>query len=155
MCLISVEDHSPWLLYHWEQDIQDLHSSPVFNRMDVMEYLSLIPATALGYLTLRVTTHPASRIRRRLPNIKTKRLQVFPVLRVKLFGRVIHIHHWIGFSVLLILSFFMTIGILDFIVTKGILLGGIIQGLTMPKGHRKIIYRDFSLESLTSTADRE
>lgn len=115
-----------------------------------MEYLSLIPATALGYLTLKVTTHPASRLRRKLPNIRTSRIQVFPVLRMKIFGRVIHIHHWISFSVLLILSFFITWGVLDFIVTKGILLGGIIQGLTLPKEHRRVIYKDFSLERLTS-----
>lgn len=115
-----------------------------------MEYLSIVPATALGYLTLRVTTHPTSRIRKKLPNIKTKRVQIFPVLRINLFGRVVHIHHWVSFSILLILSFFITWGVLDFIVTKGILLGGIIQGLTLPKEHRKVVYRDFSLERLTS-----
>lgn len=119
-----------------------------------MEYLSIIPAIALGYLTFRVTFHPTARIRRKLPNIKTKRVQVFPVLRFRIFDRVIHLHHWFCFSVLLILSFFFSLGILDFVVTKGILLGGIIQGLTMPKGHRKIIYKDFSLESLTSLSDR-
>ncbi len=118
-----------------------------------MEYLSLIPATALGYLTLRVTSHPASRIRKKLPNIKKGRVQIFPVLRFKMFGRVIHIHHWISFSILLLLSFFITWGIFDFMVTKGILLGGIIQGLTMPKEHRKIIYKDFSIERLTSIKD--
>lgn len=118
-----------------------------------MEYLSIIPATTLGYLTLKVTSHPTSNLRRKLPNIKTKRVQVFPVLRVKIFGRVVHIHHWVSFSILLILSFFITWGILDFIVTKGILLGGIIQGLTLPKEHRKVIYKDFSLERLTSISD--
>lgn len=120
-----------------------------------MEILSLIPATALGYYTFKATTHPSSRIRRRLPNVRVKRVQVFPVLRINLFGRVIHFHHWINLSILLGLSFFMSLGILDFMVTRGILLGGIIQGLTMPKGHRKIIYRDFSLESLTSPAGRK
>ncbi len=115
-----------------------------------MEHLSIIPATALGYLTFRVTAHPTSRIRRKLPNIKTKRIQVFPVVRFKLFGRVIHLHHWFGFSIILILSFFISLGVLDFVVTKGILLGGIIHGLTLPKDHRKIIYKDFSLERLTS-----
>lgn len=115
-----------------------------------MEYISILPAAALGYLTFKVTTHPTSRLRRKLPNIKTKRVQVFPVIRVNLFGRVIHFHHWINFSILLILSVFITGGVLDYIVTKGLLLGGIIHGLTLPKEHRKIIYKDFSLERLTS-----
>ncbi|OGE71586.1 hypothetical protein A3H40_03910 [Candidatus Daviesbacteria bacterium RIFCSPLOWO2_02_FULL_38_15] len=116
-----------------------------------MEYLSLIPATALGYLTFRATTHPTSRIRRKLPNIKVRRLQIFPVIRIYIFGRVFHLHHWFNFSLLLILSAFISFGILDYMFTKGLLLGGIIQGLTLPKEHRKLIYRDFSVERLTTT----
>lgn len=114
-----------------------------------MEILSILPATVLGYITLRATTHPTAKIRRRLPNIKVKRLQVFPVIRVNLFGRVFHLHHWLNFSILLALSNFLPIGILESTFTKGILLGGIIQGLRLPKEHRRIIYRDFSIERLT------
>ncbi|MDP3758518.1 MAG: hypothetical protein Q8Q86_02265 [Candidatus Daviesbacteria bacterium] len=113
-----------------------------------MEYLSLIPATALGYLTLRVTTHPTSRIRRKMPNIKTGRVQIFPVLRFKIFGRVIHLHHWVSFSIVLGLSFFISMGVVDYIVTKGILLGGIIHGLTVPRQNRQIIYKNYSLEKM-------
>lgn len=115
-----------------------------------MEYLSLIPATALGYLASRTLSHPTSRIRKKLPNIKTKRIQVFPVLRIKLFGRVIHLHHWIYFSIILLVSFFVSLGIVDYIVTKGILLGGIIHGLTVPQKSRKIIYKNFDLERVIS-----
>lgn len=115
-----------------------------------MEVLSLIPATALGYATLRATTHPTSRIRRKMPNFKVKRVQIFPVLRINIFGRVIHFHHWVNFSILLALSFFISVGILDFMITKGLLLGGIIHGLSLPKEHRSIIYKDFSIERLTS-----
>lgn len=110
-----------------------------------MEYLSLIPATALGYLASRTVTHPSSRIRRKMPNIKIKRVQVFPVLRIKIFGRVIHLHHWIYFSIILLVSFFVSLGIIDYIVTKGIILGAIIHGLTVPRRHRKIIYKDHQL----------
>lgn len=120
-----------------------------------IEYLSIIPAVALGYLASKTVAYPTSRIRKKLPNIKTKRIQVFPVIRAKVFNRVIHLHHYLYFSAMLIISFFVSLGILDLLVTKGFLLGGIIHGLwKMPKGHRKIIYRDFSMESLTSAADR-
>ena len=118
------------------------------------QILSLIPATALGYYTLKVTTHPASRIRRRLPNLKVKRVQVFPVLRINLFGRVIHFHHWFNFSILLAIAAVSNAGVLDLAFTKGLLLGGIIQGLTLPKGHRKLIYRDFSYDRLTNIDPR-
>lgn len=113
-----------------------------------MEYLSLIPATALGYLASRTLTHPTSRFRKKMPNIKTKRVQVFPVLRIKAFGRVIHLHHWIYFSLILLVSFFVSMGVVDYIVTKGILLGGIIHGLTLPKEHRKIFYKNHSLDNV-------
>lgn len=113
-----------------------------------MDYLSLIPATALGYLASRTITHPTSRIRKKMPNIKTRRVQVFPVIRFKILGRVIHFHHWIYFSIILLVSFFVSLGIFDFIVTKGVLLGGIIHGLTIPKKHRKIIYKNHSLEKV-------
>lgn len=108
-----------------------------------MEYLSLISATALGYLTFRVTTHPNSRIRKRLPSIRVKRVQVFPIIRVFMFGRWVHFHHWFNFSILLALSTISPFGVLEPMFTKGILLGGIIQGLTL-KGHRKIVYKDYA-----------
>lgn len=115
-----------------------------------MEYLSLVPAAALGYLACKTLTHPEASIRRRMPNVKVKRVQVFPVQRVFLFGRVIHLHHWFSFSLILIASAFLSLGIFDYIFTRGLLIGGIIQGLTLPKGHRQIIYKDFSVERLTS-----
>lgn len=104
-----------------------------------MEYLSLVPATALGYLTLRATTHPNARIRRKMPDLKIKRLQVFPVIKFNMFGRNIHLHHWMNFSILLAISGVTSVAILDHILTRGLLIGGIIQGLTLPKGHRRII----------------
>lgn len=76
-----------------------------------------------------------------MPNIKVKRLQVFPVIRVNMFGRWVHFHHWMNFSLLLALSGVMSIGILDHVFLRGMLLGGIIQGLTLPGDHRKIIYK--------------
>lgn len=103
-----------------------------------MEVLSLIPATALGYLTFKATTHPTSRIRRRMPNLKLKRVQLFPVVSIQAFGRAIHLHHWFCFSVLLASTAFVNMGVLELPLAKGLLLGGIIQGLTLPKGNRKI-----------------
>ncbi len=113
-----------------------------------MEYLSLIPATALAYLASRTITHPSSRIRKKMPNINSKRFQVFPVLRIKVLGRVIHFHHWIFFSAILIISFFVSLGVMDYIVTKGMFLGAIVHGLTLPKKHRQIIYKNHSLEKI-------
>lgn len=105
-----------------------------------MEVLSIIPATALGYYTLKATTHPASRIRRNMPSLKLKRVQFFPVIRVHLFGKTIHFHHWFNFSILLATTAFINAGILDTTIARGLLLGGVIQGLTLPKGHKKVFF---------------
>lgn len=118
-----------------------------------MEYLSIVPATILGYLTFRATTHPSSRFRKKMPNIVIKkRVHIFPSLRVYMFGRVFHFHHWVNLSILLGVSLFVSGGVLGYMVTKGILLGGILQGLRLPKDHRKIVYKDFSLGRLTTTS---
>ena len=103
-----------------------------------MEYLSLVPATALGYLTLKATTHPKSKLRKRMPDIKIKRLQVFPVIKLDMFGKKIHFHHWMNFSIILAISGITSVAVLDHMFTRGLLIGGIIQGLTLPKGHRKV-----------------
>ena len=103
-----------------------------------MEILSIVPATALGYLTFRATTHPQSKIRRKLPSLSVKRLQLFPMIRLNIFGRRIHFHHWANFSMLLAISGVTSFAVLDHYITRGLLIGGIIQGLTLPSGSRKV-----------------
>lgn len=117
-----------------------------------MDYLSIVPATAVGYYTFKAATHPNSKIRKRMPNIVIKkRVHIFPTLRIYMFGRVFHFHHWVNLSVILVASLFVSGGILGYLFTKGVLLGGILQGLRLPKGHRAPIYKDFSLDRLTAT----
>ncbi len=89
-----------------------------------------------------------------MPNIKTKRVQIFPVIRFNFFGRVIHLHHWIFFSAILIVSTFASLGALDYLVTKGILFGAIVHGLTLPKQQRKIIYKNHTLEKVIAIDKR-
>lgn len=115
----------------------------VYNQYS-MEALSLLPATALGYLTFRVATHPKSRIWNKMlrKSVKTKRLQIFPSLRFRVAGRTFHIHHWLGFSILLAISNFEQSGFLSNTITRGMLLGGVLQGLSLPRDHRKIIYKE-------------
>lgn len=121
----------------------------------MLEYLVILPATLAGYLIFKATTNPTARIRRKMPNVIIKeRLHLFPVFRMRIFGRVIHFHHWVNLSILLGLSFFITSGILTYLITKGVLLGGIIHGLRLPKEHRKIMYKDFSLPRLTKIAKK-
>lgn len=106
-----------------------------------MEILSIVPATAAGFLTLTVATHPRSVIWRKTPHIKIRRIQIFPSLRIRVGGRIIHFHHWLNLSILLIVSNFISGGILTELTTKGFLLGGILQGLFLGKDNFRLIYK--------------
>jgi len=86
----------------------------------------------LGYTTFRFTTHPNSKIYKKLPRVKLKGIDIFPNIKIAIRGRIIHFHHWFNFTVLLCISIFVTAGILDSWLMRGFLLGGIIQGLRFP-----------------------
>ena len=97
-----------------------------------MQVIYTLFSTLVGYVTFRFMTHPNSRIHRKLPQIKFKHLQLFPSVVISIRGRIIHLHHWFSFTILLCISIFVTGGILDSWLTRGFLLGGVFQGLRFP-----------------------
>jgi hypothetical protein len=94
-----------------------------------MQLIYILLSVIFGYITFRLLTQPNSRINKRLPQIKLKNIELFPSIIITIRGRIIHIHHWFEFTVLLCISIFVTGGILDSWLTRGFLLGGIFQGL--------------------------
>lgn len=116
--------------------------------------LILILSTISGYTGFYYLTHPTSKFWYKIPNIRlTKRVQLAPSIRFFAKGRVVHFHHWFNCGLLLIASFYINWGIIDATFTKGLLLGGLLQGFTMPQA-RKLIYKqtdswkNFSRDSL-------
>lgn len=100
-----------------------------------MSILTVLMAAIAGFIILQLVTHPTkSKIRRKMPDIKTKRVQVFPVWRIWYNDKIIHFHHWFNFALLLIISVFVTSSFLDSNITRGFLLGGVLQGLTLKDG---------------------
>lgn len=95
----------------------------------------------LSYKICNFVTHPKSKIWHKMPRVKVKRVELLPSLRVIVKGRVVHFHHWFNFSLLLCVSIFVTGGLLDSWITRGFLLGGVIQGLSTPSA-RKLIYKE-------------
>lgn len=94
-----------------------------------MEYLLSIISAVLGYLSLNVLSTPGSKINRRLPEIKIKKVQIMPSVKILIRGRIIHLHHWFQFTVVLVISIFVSNSFLDSITTRSFLVGGILQGL--------------------------
>lgn len=108
-----------------------------------MEGISFIPAAILGFLTFHVTTKPKSSIWQNLPQWKIKRVQIFPSIRIYINDRIIHFHHWFNFAVLLIIANSFDPSFLHSAVTQGVLVGGMIQGLSVPEARKLIYKRDF------------
>lgn len=106
-----------------------------------MEVLTILLSISIGFLVFNIITHPYSLIRNSLPVVRFKRVQVLPTLRVRIKDRTIHFHHWMNFSILLLLTLTPLIsgGFLDYTYTRGFLVGGVLQGLILPDA-RKIIY---------------
>lgn len=112
-----------------------------------MPYLYGIITTILSYKLCNLFTHPKSKIWKKYPSVKIKKVELLPSIRIIVKGKVIHFHHWFNFSVLLCISIFVTGGILDSYITRGFLLGGIIQGLSIPSA-RKLIYKEDWLKQM-------
>ena len=109
-----------------------------FSKM-LQERIFLI-ASIIGYLVFYILTNPKSFVHRKLPKLKIKGLQLLPSVTVTIAGKIYHMHHWLGFSIILVVSIFVTTGVLSLIFTKGVLSGGIVQGIFTPKSF-KLIYK--------------
>lgn len=105
-----------------------------------MQYISVIILVALSYKIWNVFTHPNSKIWQGLPRLKNKHFEIFPSIKFVIKGRTVHFHHWFTFSILLCVSIFVPNVVLDSWVTRGFLMGGVIQGLLNPTA-RKLIYK--------------
>ena len=97
-----------------------------------MNYISFTLSFLLGYLVTRSYSKNNGMINKKLPQIRIRFLQIVPNLKIHFRKRSLHIHHWIVYSVLLITTLTFNMGVLDTLFSKGLLVGGIIQGLTFP-----------------------
>jgi hypothetical protein len=106
-----------------------------------MQVFYTLVAIIASYKMCNIFTHPNSRIWKKFPKFKVKRLELLPSIRIYVKGRVVHLHHWFNLSLLLCISIFVSSGILDSWITRGALMGGIIQGLSI-KSARHFIYKE-------------
>ena len=95
-----------------------------------------LTAAIIGF----IVSYVHSNLYEKLPKFKIKSIQLFPSVTLTISGKVIHLHHWLGFGIVLVVSIFIDSGILSSIFTKGILSGGVAQGLFTPKSF-KLIYK--------------
>src|SRR5512138_2588425 len=109
-----------------------------------MNIFYFILSLLAGYYFNRSLSKSGYRINRKLPYYKIKFIQFSPNIKIHFKNRYIWIHHWLTYTVILIITLTSNAGILDTLVSKGILVGGILQGLTFSDWKTLIHRRDVS-----------
>jgi len=95
-----------------------------------MNYLLFVISIFLGFIFNLSITKKGSKINRNLPLIKVRFIQFCPSVKIHMRSRYIQIHHWLTYSIVLIVTLTLNAGVFDTLFSKGLLLGGILQGLT-------------------------
>lgn len=94
----------------------------------------------VGYITEHFSSNPKTKVYSHIPKIKIKPLELFPSVKFTFGNKIFHLHHWMSYSILLIITIaFEGGGIFDILFIKGFLFGGAIQGFTFPDW-KKIVY---------------
>lgn len=97
-----------------------------------MPVVTLTISFVAGYIFFLLSTSP-KKYKRKLPNFNFWRLDILPCLRIKIRGKWLHIHHWTWLGVALAAVINSTGNWFEsHLILKGILSGGLIQGLTYP-----------------------
>jgi hypothetical protein len=107
-----------------------------------MDYIIFTFSLLLSYQFNNSLSKKGHRINKRLPSIKIKFLQLSPNIKIHFKNRSIHIHHWLTYSVMLIIAFTLNTGIFESFLSRGYLVGGILQGLSFPDWKKIIIQKD-------------
>lgn len=92
-----------------------------------------------SFTFFHLISHPKSRISKKVPYARVKRVQFLPNLRIEVKNRVLHIHHWMLFAPIYLFAQAKGSGILQSDLLHGFLIGGILQGL-MYKDSLKLIH---------------
>ena len=106
-----------------------------------MNYFLFTLSIILSYRFNKSLSKRGYKINNRLPHIKIKFLQLGPNFKILLKNKTIHIHHWLTYTIILIITLTIDLGILGTLFSKGFLVGGIIQGLSFPDWRKIIIQK--------------
>lgn len=91
--------------------------------------VKMATGATLAYVAFWLTSHPRSNLHQRLPKKKIKNIQLLPHVKIVSREKTYHIHHWLIFS-----SLYVHLVIRKKIIRskfkQGLLLGGILQGLS-------------------------
>lgn len=127
----------------------------ITNSPYLRETAKLALGGGVGFLLFWLTSHPRSRVHKRLPAKKIKNVHVLPRIQIQHKNREYHLHHWLNLSSLYLLLLLKRRRVLRSKVVHGFFLGSILQGLTY-KDRFKIIKKPIlELDIIEPTTDDE
>ena len=103
--------------------------------------VAFILSVVFGYKFNISLTKQGGKINKKLPNIKIKYFQLCPIVSIHLKNKIIRIHHWFAYSIILIITLTVNPGFLGSVFTSGYLVGAIFQGLSFPDWKKFVIQK--------------
>ena|SRR3989344_2028923 len=107
-----------------------------------------------SFILFHLTTRPSSKINRKFPSAKIKRIEFFPRFNIEAKNKIFHIHHWMIFAPLLIVvqTIGRSWGIFQSDMVHGFMWGGLIQGLMYEDSLKFIHHPEVYRKKITSTS---
>lgn len=95
----------------------------------ISNFMETLVGGTVSFIIFHLISHPTSRITKKIPQAKIKKIQILPNLRIEVKNRVFHVHHWMWIAPFYVAAQIIDKGILKSDLVHGALLGGFLQGL--------------------------
>ena len=99
--------------------------------MLIQEIITFILSAVIGYVFFLYLTHPEKK-KNRVPKIGFRNIELMPNFRVHIGNKTYHFHHWLLFALLILIPVIFRDSSRYPLIFKGVLIGGILQGLRYP-----------------------
>lgn len=113
----------------------------VAERKTLKNTLKVLLGGFIGFSLFEVASNPKFPVNRKIPKERIKNLAILPNLEIISKKKMYHFHHWIDLSILYLLYIGLRRRLLKSKILNGIMLGGILQGITY-KDRFKIIEKE-------------
>jgi hypothetical protein len=94
-------------------------------------YWTLLFSVPVGYFFFLYISHPDKK-KHKIPKIGIWNIEILPNFRIHIGSKTYHFHHWFVFALIILIPLLLAENFSYPIILKGLLIGGILQGLRYP-----------------------
>ncbi len=99
--------------------------------LTVSGIITFIISMVFGYFLFLYLSHPDKK-KHKLPKIGVWNIEFLPNFRIHVGSKTYHFHHWLVLALIILLPFILNEKFSYPMIFKGIVVGGILQGLRYP-----------------------